>query len=152
MCFVGVSRTNPQLKNLDTSIIINQEVIRIIARKESVPKIMNVYIGYRDLPEGDYGLYGITHQIYFIPSNKPVSVMEPVKPDKKTSRFFADKDGGTLYIREDNSNKEYVVPAELIPEIREKARQLCQNPVEAYVENGSWESFVEFGEGGGEFK
>ena len=100
------------------------------------------------LPEGDYGLHGITHQIYFIPSNKPVSVMEPVKPDKKTSRFFADKDGGTLCIREDNSNKEYVVPADLIPEIREKARQLCQNPVEAYVENGSWESFVEFGEGG----
>jgi len=36
------------------------------------------------------------------------------------------------------------VPAELIPEIKEKVRQLCADPKEAYVEHGDWEGFIRF--------
>ena len=40
------------------------------------------------------------------------------------------------------------VPAGLIPEIKEKAGDLCKEPAEAYVEEGNWESFVKFGKKG----
>ena len=37
------------------------------------------------------------------------------------------------------------MPAGLISEIRSEVRELCKEPAEAYVENGSWEAFVNFG-------
>ena len=42
----------------------------------------------------------------------------------------------------------YDVPAELIPEIKAKVRALCEDPAEAYVEDGAFEAFVKFGEDG----
>ena len=40
------------------------------------------------------------------------------------------------------------MPSELIPEIKAKVRQLCEDPAEAYVEDGAFEAFVKFGEDG----
>jgi len=103
------------------------------------------------LPEGDFELKSIFHQIYVRPDNTPVSVMQTVKPDKRTSSFWIYKDEAHVEIREENNIKNvYDVPAELIPEIMEKVRELCKDPAEAYVEDGEWESYVRFGEDGEE--
>ncbi len=100
-----------------------------------------------ELPEGDFELNGIWHKIY-ISDDTPASVMQSYTPDTRTSNFRIIKGEAHLDIREENVVKKYDVPAELIPEIKSKVRQLCAEPAEAYVENGSWESFVKFGEDG----
>ena len=97
------------------------------------------------LPEGDFGLNDIIHQIYFTPDNIPASVLQPVKPDTKTSSFIVRGDAAYVEVQEENGKLVYEVPAGLIPEIRSKVRELCKEPAEAYVENGSWEAFVNFG-------
>jgi len=98
------------------------------------------------LPEGDYDLKSIYHQIYYLPSNRPISVIDNFKPDKKTSRLVFTDDEVKVEIREDSEERTYIVPQSLIPEIKTKVRELCANPVEAFVENGNWESFVYFSE------
>ena len=100
------------------------------------------------LPEGDFGLNDIIHQIYYTPDNMPASVLQPVKPDTKTSSFIVRQDAAYVEVQEENGKLVYEVPAGLIPEIRSKVRELCKEPAEAYVENGSWEAFVNFGEKG----
>ena len=97
------------------------------------------------LPEGDFELNGIIHQIYFTPDNMPASVLQPVKHDTKTSFFMVRGDAAYVEVQEENGKLAYEVPAGLIPEIRAQVRELCKNPAEAYVENGSWEAFVNFG-------
>ena len=97
------------------------------------------------LPEGDFELNGIIHQIYFTPDNRPVSVLRPVKPDTKTSSFMVCGDAAYVEVQVENGLLTYKVPAGLIPEIRSEVRELCREPAEAYVENGSWEAFVSFG-------
>ena len=98
------------------------------------------------LPEGDYDLKSIYHQIYYLPSNRPISVIDNFKPDKMTSRLVFTDDEVKVEIREDSEERTYIVPQSLIPEIKTKVRELCANPVEAFVENGNWESFVYFSE------
>ena len=102
-----------------------------------------------DLPEGDFELNSIWHKI-FIYDDTPVSVMRSYTPDTRSSYFQVMRNEAHLDIREENTVKKYDVPAELIPEIKSKVRRLCADPAEAYVENGSWESFVKFGEDGEE--
>ena len=103
------------------------------------------------LPEGDFRLNSIYHQIYVRPDNTPVSVIQTVKPDKRTSSFWIHNDEAHVEIREENNIKNvYDVPAELMPEIIAKVRELCADPAEAYVEDGKWESYVYFGEDGDE--
>ena len=97
------------------------------------------------LPAGDFELNGITHQIYFTPDNTPASVLRPVEPDTKTSSFIVCGDAAYVEVQEENGKLTYDVPAALISEIRSKVRELCKEPAEAYVENGSWEAFVNFG-------
>ena len=97
------------------------------------------------LPEGDFELNGIIHQIYFTPDNMPASVMQSVKHDTKTSSFTVRGDAVYVEVQEENRKLTYQVPAGLMSEIRSKVRELCKEPAEAYVENGSWEAFVNFG-------
>lgn len=101
------------------------------------------------LPDGDFELVSIWHKI-FIYDDTPPSVRRSYIPDARSSNFWINKNGAHLDLREENVVKKYDVPAELIPEIKTKVRQLCADPAEAYVENGSWESFVKFGEDGEE--
>ena len=96
------------------------------------------------LPEGDFDLTGIIHRKY-IPDNTPVSVIPASTPDKVTSEFRFSEGEAVLEIRDEDIKNTYHVPAELIPEIKEKVRQLCSDPAEAYVEDGAFESFVRFG-------
>ena len=95
------------------------------------------------LPEGDFDLTGIIHRKY-IPDNTPVSVIPASNPDKVASEFRFSNGEAMLEIREDNIKNTYHVPDELIPEIKEKVRQLCADPAEAYVEEGDFESYVRF--------
>lgn len=95
------------------------------------------------LPEGDFDLSNIIHRKY-IPDNTPVSVIPASNPDKVASEFRFSNGEAMLEIREDNIKNTYHVPDELIPEIKEKVRQLCADPAEAYVEEGDFESYVRF--------
>ncbi|MBP5261424.1 MAG: hypothetical protein J6Z43_04765 [Clostridiales bacterium] len=107
------------------------------------------YINYcypnPELPEGDFELKSIYHQIY-APDDTPPSVINTYRPDLRSSSFWKNDDGLHLEVREENSKTSYEVPAELIPEIKDKVRLLCADPAEAYVEYGGWESFVHFGD------
>ena len=102
----------------------------------------------RSLPEGDFELEGIYHQIYFTPPNTPVLVMQQFEQDTKASFFKIYKTGVAFAVREGDICMEYDVPAGLMDEIKAQVRELCREPVGAYVENGAWESFVEFGKKG----
>ena len=97
-----------------------------------------------ELPE-DFVLNSITHQIYHGPDNTPVSVIKAYEPDKRTSRFQISGDDITVSIRDGDDTKTYDVPADLIPDIRDKVKELCKEPAEAYVDAGDWESFIRFG-------
>lgn len=101
------------------------------------------------LPEGDFVLSSIIHQKY-IPDNAPVSVIPASNPDKVASEFRFSNGEAMLEIREDNIKNTYHVPDELIPEIKEKVKELCSDPAEAYVEEGDFESYVRFGGKDGE--
>ena len=99
------------------------------------------------LPEGDFILKNIYHQ-KFIPDKNPPSVIQSIKPDKVTSDFWIYNGEAHIEVREENIKNTYDVPSELIPEIKAKVRQLCEDPAEAYVEDGAVEAFVKFGEDG----
>jgi len=101
------------------------------------------------LPEGDFELEGIYHQICFIPEGTPVWMTQQAGPDTKASSFNSYKTGAVLVIREGDSKAEYSVPAGLLPEIKAQVRELCREPVGAYAENGAWQAFVRFGKEGG---
>ena len=97
------------------------------------------------LPEGDFKLGNIYHQIY-APDFTPVSVIKPYEPDNKTSSLTIYQGNIFVEIREGQTKFRYLVTEDLLPAIKEKVRELCKDPVEAYVEVGKWESFVFFGE------
>ena len=97
------------------------------------------------LPEGDFKLGSIYHQIY-APDFTPVSVIKSYEPDNKTSSLTIYQGNIFVEIREGQTKFRYLVPQELLPEIKEMVRTLCKDPAEAYVETGKWESFVFFGE------
>ncbi|MBR4404489.1 MAG: hypothetical protein IKT10_05175 [Clostridiales bacterium] len=99
------------------------------------------------LPEGDFILKSIYHQ-KFIPDNNPPAVIQTTKPDKVASDFWIYNGEAHIEVREGNIKNKYDVPAEFIPEIKAKVRQLCEDPAEAYVEDGAFEAFVKFGEDG----
>ncbi len=63
-----------------------------------------------------------------------------------TSRFWTFGNDYYVVIREGNNENKYRVPDSLIPDIKEKVKELCKDPAEAYVEPGKWESYIEFGE------
>ena len=106
--------------------------------------LMNYCYPNPTLPEGDYDLTEIYHGIYCTPDNKPNSVIQTVFPDKQVSCFSISKTGAYVQIRVDDNKVMSNVPAELIPEIKEKVRQLCADPKDAYVEHGEWEGFIRF--------
>ena len=94
------------------------------------------------LPEGDFELKDITYQKFYY-DNTPISVIHPI-PDHLTSNYWVNDDGAHVQIREDRIRNIYDVPAELIPEIKARVRELCKEPAEAYVESGHWESYIKF--------
>ena len=96
------------------------------------------------LPD-DFELQTIYHQIYCGPDNIPQAVVRTMFPDTVTSRFWTFGDEHFVVIREGNSENKYRVPDSLIPGIKEKVRELCKDPAEAYVEPGNWESYIQFG-------
>lgn len=110
--------------------------------------LMNYNYPNSVLPEEDFELDSIYHGIYCKPENKSNSVIQTVFPDKRSSCFRQRKDHATVVIREGDNKVTYYVPADLIPEIKEKVRTLCSNPAEAYVEHGEWEGFIRFGKNG----
>lgn len=99
------------------------------------------------LPEGDFKLESIYHGIYCKPEKKAVSVIQTIFPDKRGSFFGIKKDGMYVCLREEDINVTYSVPEELLPEIREKIRELCKEPAEAFVEHGDWEGYIKFNGG-----
>ena len=101
------------------------------------------------LPEGDFDVKSITHQIFIYEKSSP-SVIQTFHPDKRTSHFWIFNDEAHLELREDNTKNTYDVPSELIPWIKEKVRELCADPAEAYVEDGKPESYIYFGKDGDE--
>lgn len=96
------------------------------------------------LPEGDFDLKSIYHQIY-APDNTPPSVIMPER-DRKTSSFIDLNGSITVEVREGQTKTTYDVPSELLPEIKNRVRELCREPAEAYVEVGNWEAFIYFGD------
>ena len=96
------------------------------------------------LPD-DFELKTIYHQIYFTPDNTPTSVVRTYFPDTETSHFWTLDDKAHVVIREGINENEYSVPDDLIPEIKEKVRELCREPAEAYVDSGNWEGYIQFG-------
>lgn len=96
------------------------------------------------LPD-DFELKNIHHQIYCGPDNTPAAVIRTYFPDKKTSHFWILNDKAHVVIREGINENEYSVPDDLIPEIKERVKELCKDPAEAYVDPGNWESYVQFG-------
>ncbi len=96
-------------------------------------------------PDEDFELNSITHQFYPGPDNTPAAVIGNVYPDKRTSSFRIEGGETFVEIREGDSTLKYRVPSDLIPDINEKAKELCKDPAEAYVEEGEWESFIRFG-------
>lgn len=100
------------------------------------------------LPEGDFELDSIYHQLYFKPVYPATTAMMPPGPDKRSSFLWINQESIRVEVIENDIKSKFEVPAGLIPEIKEKARELCKEPAEAYVEDGNWESFVKFGKPG----
>ena len=100
------------------------------------------------LPEGDFELDSILHQIYYRPVNVSAAVIPQYQCDRRSSCFRICKSGAELELRKENILETYTVPAEMIPEVKAQVRELCGDPVGAYVEDGSWEAFVRFGKEG----
>lgn len=107
--------------------------------------LMNYCYPNAVLPQDDFMLDTIYHGIYCKPDNTPNSVIRTVFPDQRVSHFWTRKDGLSVEIREGDNKITYDVPADLLPEIKDKVRQLCQEPAEAYVEHGDWEGYIRFG-------
>jgi hypothetical protein len=105
-------------------------------------KLINYCYPNPVLPEGDFELKDITYQKYFV-DNTPISVIHAT-PDHQTSYYWVNDDGAHVQIREDRIKNRYDVPAELIPEIKARVRELCKEPAEAYVESGHWEAYIKF--------
>ena len=106
--------------------------------------LMNYCYPNPELPEGDFTLDKIYHGIYCKPDNTPVSVIKPFTSDKKISYFGMNEGRPFVRMREGDSEVKYQIPKELIPEIKEKVRELCKEPAEAYVEPGQWEGYIRF--------
>ena len=98
-----------------------------------------------ELPE-EFELQTIYHQIYCGPDYTSQPFLNIMSPDTETSRLWSFGDEYFVVIREGLDQNKYKVPASLIPDIKEKVRELCKNPAEAYVEPGKWESYIQFGE------
>lgn len=107
--------------------------------------LMNYCYPNAVLPDEDFELVTIYHGIYCKPENRPNSVIQTFFPDKRISHLWRRKDGLSVEIREDDNKITYDIPVELLPEIKDKVRQLCREPAEAYVEHGSWEGYIKFG-------
>lgn len=99
-----------------------------------------------ELPEGDFDLSYIYHGIYCKEEPRPAATIQTFFPDKRGSHFWINKDSLFVEIREDNTETTYKVPSEMLPEIKEKVRELCREPAEAYVEHGDWEGYIRFEE------
>lgn len=108
-------------------------------------ELMNYCYPNPALPEGDFELCEIYHGIYFKPDNTPASVIGSFDPDKKISCLKVNRNGSSIQIRKDDKNVISKVPEDLIPWVKEKVRELCSEPAEAYVENGCCEGYIKFG-------
>ena len=93
--------------------------------------LMNYCYPNPELPEGDFTLDKIYHGIYCKPDNTPVSVIKPFSSDKKDSFFWIFEGQPYVQMREGDDKVKYKIPQELIPEIKEKVRELCKEPAEA---------------------
>ena len=97
-----------------------------------------------ELPE-EFELRTICHQIYMGPNTPSPSVVQTAFPDKNTSCFQIQNDKASLQLQDGGNTLLYEVPMELLSDIKEKVRELCLNPAEAYVNAGEYESFIRFG-------
>ena len=108
-------------------------------------ELMNYCYPNPALPEGNFELCEIYHGIYFKPDNTPASVIGSFDSDKKISCLKVNRNGSSIQIREGDKNVISKVPEDLIPWVKEKVRELCSEPAEAYVENGCCEGYIKFG-------
>ena len=147
---VELSRENERTFHYDMEADVLLGMLDELRSKSGEPlderALMNYCYPNPELPD-DFEIYNIYHGIYCKPDNTPASVIRTVFPDKRGSILWKDKDGISVEIREDNYENEYSVPAELIPEFKEKVKELCKEPAEAYVEHGDWEGYVRIGNG-----
>lgn len=101
------------------------------------------------LPEGDFDLKYVYHQIYYKPVNTPASVIQSYVPDKKTSALCVEDGKVVINLYDNGTVTDHEVPYELVPEIKDRVRELCKDPADAYVDNGAWEAYVRFGSADG---
>ena len=100
------------------------------------------------LPDGDFDLKSVCHQIYYKPVNTSPAVILPLEQDRKASTLVIEDGRVVVSLYDNGVVTEHDIPYELYPAIKEWVRELCEDPVEAYVDDGSLESFVTFGSNG----
>ncbi|MBO4680392.1 MAG: hypothetical protein J5623_00640 [Clostridiales bacterium] len=142
----GFTRKQPFYCDMDDGVLLS--MLEDLRAKSGAPMderaLMNYLYPNAVLPEGDFNLDYVYHGIYCKEEPRPAATIQTFFPDKRTSRLWMTKEGLYVEIREDDSEKTYKVPGELIPEIKEKVRELCKEPAEAFVEHGDWEGYVRF--------
>lgn len=142
----GFTRKQNFYCDMDDALLL--EMLEDLRAKSGAPMderaLMNYLYPNPVLPEGDFDLTYIYHAIYCKEEPRPAATIQTFFPDKRISHLWTAKDGMKVEIREDDTEKTYQVPAELIPEIKEKVRELCKEPAEAYVEHGDWEGYIRF--------
>lgn len=142
----GFTRKRPFYCDMDAEVLL--EMLENLRAKSGAPMderaLMNYLYPNAVLPEGDFDLNYIYHGIYCKEEPRPAATIQTFFPDKRISHLWTTKDGMSVEIREDDTEKTYKVPTELIPEIKEKVRELCKEPAEAYVEHGDWEGYIRF--------
>ena len=142
----GFTRKQPFYCDMDDGVLLG--MLEDLRAKSGAPmderSLMNYLYPNAVLPEGDFNLDYIYHGIYCKEEPRPAATIQTFFPDKRISHLWTTKDGLYVEIREEDSEKTYKVPAELIPEIKEKVRELCKEPAEAFVEHGDWEGYIRF--------
>lgn len=142
----GHTRTQVFYCDMDDEVLL--QMLEDLRAKSGEPlderALMNYCYPNPVLPEGDFDLNYIYHQIYCKEEPVPQGAIRTMSPDKRVSCFGTSTKGIYVEIREDNIKKTYKVPAGLLPEIKEKVRELCREPAEAYVEHGDPEGFIKF--------
>ena len=141
--------TREQIFYCDMDAAVLLEMLEGLRAKLGAPMDERALINYlypnAVLPDGDFDLTYIYHAIYCKEEPRAAATIQTFFPDKRASHLWTTKDGMSVEIREDDLKKTYKIPTELIPEIKEKVRELCKDPAEAFVEHGNWEGYVRFG-------
>lgn len=107
--------------------------------------LMNYRYPKPAIPDGDLELKMIYHGIYCKPETVPAGVIRTFFPDTESSFIKINSSSAFLELRSGDTEMHYKVPDELIPDIKDKARQLCADPKDAYIEHGDPEGYIRFG-------